>query len=200
MTSITLRDAAEPAPVVEKAIEEGGEFEIVLGKRQIAGVLFLASVFAALFSGVSYMAGEAMGPRRTVVVERPAPVAKPAPAPTPAPAPAPAPAPVAAAPEPKPAIAAAPLFADPEKGVLYLQMGAVEKGIAVILAEGLRTHGFQAFVAPGPSEKIFRVLIGPIADHDAYSRTKSAIDDLGLSTFARKYQQESPASTDTSSK
>jgi cell division septation protein DedD len=184
MTSILLRDAAEEAPAAEAAIEEGGEFEIVLGKRQIAGVLFLASVFLALFSAVSYVAGEAIGPRRTVVVERPAPVAKPAPAP----------APVMSAPEPKPvqppaSVQAASLFADPDKGALYLQMGAVEKGIAVIMAEGLRTHGFEAFVAPGPSKKIFRVLIGPLGDEESYKRTKDAVDDLELNAFARRYEQ-----------
>ncbi len=181
MTSILLRDATEEAPAAGTAVEEGGEFEIVLGKRQIAGVLFLASVFLALFSAVSYVAGEAIGPRRTVVVERPAAVPKPAPAP--------APAPVVVAPEPKPVVPAAPLLADPEKGALYLQMGAVEKGIAVIMAEGLRTHGFEAFVAPGPSEKIFRVLIGPLAGEESYKRTKDAVDDLGLDAFARRYEQ-----------
>ena len=37
-----------------------------------------------------------------------------------------------------------------------------ERGMAMILAEGLRGHGFDSFVAPGPNEKIFRVLIGPL--------------------------------------
>ena len=57
----------------------------------------------------------------------------------------------------------APLFAEPKAGSVYIQMGAVEKGVSVIFAEGLRKRGLPAFVAPGPSEKIFRVLIGPLA-------------------------------------
>ena len=66
-------------------------------------------------------------------------------------------------------------------------MGAVEKGVAVIFAEGLRKHGLTSFVAPGPSEKIFRVLIGPLADPQAYVKAKDVVDQIGLSTFARRF-------------
>jgi hypothetical protein len=82
----------------------------------------------------------------------------------------------------------APLFADPKPGAVYLQLGAVEKGVAIIMAEGLRKRAFNAFVAPGPNDHIFRVLVGPL-DSEAYKTAKQAVDDIGLSTFARKYQQ-----------
>jgi hypothetical protein len=81
-----------------------------------------------------------------------------------------------------------PIFAQPQPGALYLQMGAVDKGVGIVLAEGLRKHGFTAFVAPGPSEKIFRVLIGPLANLDAYKRAKAEVDAIDLNTFARRYQ------------
>ena len=182
MTSILTRDPLpqipEQARPEEPPAQESADFEIVLGKRQIAGVLFVASVFLAIFSAASYIAGEAMSPRRAAAAaERPAP----APA-----APVPAPVIVEA---PKPPVPAAPLFSEPKAGELYLQMGALDKGIATVFTEGLRTHGFEAFVAPGPSEKVFRVLIGPLVDQDAFKRTKDAIDDLGLAAFARKVQQ-----------
>src|SRR5579863_8991262 len=38
------------------------EFEIVLGRRQIASVLFVATVILALFSAVSYLAGKSTSP------------------------------------------------------------------------------------------------------------------------------------------
>ena len=57
-------------------------------------------------------------------------------------------------------------------------MGAVEKGMATILTEGLRSHGFDAFVAPGPSDKIFRVLIGPLPDPEAFRKAKAAVDAI----------------------
>jgi hypothetical protein len=54
------------------------EFEIVLGSRQIASVLFVAIVILALFSAVSYLAGQSISPRKatpvagTVAVSMPA--------------------------------------------------------------------------------------------------------------------------------
>jgi cell division septation protein DedD len=80
-----------------------------------------------------------------------------------------------------------PLFAEPKAGQVYIQMGAVEKGVSVIFAEGLRKRGLPSFVAPGPSEKIFRVLIGPLPDPAAYMKAKDAVDQIGLATFARKF-------------
>ena len=82
-----------------------------------------------------------------------------------------------------------PLFANPQAGALYLQMGAVDKGIAVVLAEGLRRHGFNSLVAPGPSEKIFRVLIGPFATQEDFKRAKAEVDAIDLGTFARRFQK-----------
>jgi cell division septation protein DedD len=67
-------------------------------------------------------------------------------------------------------------------------MGAVEKGVAVIFAEGLRKRGLPSFVAPGPNERIFRVLIGPFPDQAAYQHAKDTVEQIGLSTFARRYQ------------
>jgi cell division septation protein DedD len=83
----------------------------------------------------------------------------------------------------------APLFATPRPGGLYLQMGAVDRGIAVVLAEGLRRHGFNSIVAPGPTEKIFRVLIGPFETQDDFRRAKAEVDAIDLGTFARRFQK-----------
>jgi cell division septation protein DedD len=214
MMSILTNGSTPEAPLVDQPADAPEEFEFVLGKRQVAGVLFLATVCVVVFAGLAYVAGEAMAPARTVTVERLEPVADVAPVPaatppqpttpqvttpqattpqatTPLPVatlvPAAASAPVAR--PSKPPVPQRPVFANPQDGVLYLQLGAVEKGIAVIFVDGLRADGFEAFAAPGPTEKIFRVLVGPLADHDAYQRAKKAVDDLGLNTFARKYQQ-----------
>jgi hypothetical protein len=176
--------AETPAPTVEEpafqaaeepAAAEQEDFEFVLGRRQIASLLFVFTIILIVCVGVSYMAGKAMP-------------AKPAPAPPPVPA-----ASVAREPEPPPIVLnqepapEAPLFADPRAGSIYIQMGAVEKGVSVIFAEGLRKRGLPAFVAPGPSEKIFRVLIGPLPDQAAYLKAKQTVDEIGLSTFARRF-------------
>jgi hypothetical protein len=44
------------------------EFEIVLGRRQIASVLFVATVILALFSAVSYLAGKSTSPKKIMPV------------------------------------------------------------------------------------------------------------------------------------
>jgi cell division septation protein DedD len=151
------------------------EFEIVMGRRQIASVLFVATVVVSVFSAMFYMAGKSAAPRKPSVV-----MAAPAPSLPPPPAPASVIEAAIQAPEP-------PLFAEPVKGAVYLQIGAVEKGIALILSEGLRKHNLPAFVAPGPDEKTFRVLIGPIPNTGAFQRTKNVVDELGLNTFARRF-------------
>jgi len=49
---------------LELPAETPEEFEIVLGRRQIASVLFVATVILALFSAVSYLAGKSISPKK----------------------------------------------------------------------------------------------------------------------------------------
>ena len=194
-----MLNIAEP-PALEPAQQETGEYEIVLGRAQIASWLFVAVIVIAACSSLAYLAGKSTGAKKV-----PAPVAEvkppePAPATTPQAVPQTPPAPlptasVVVAPKAdlQTALATAksaqPLFAEPVTGKVYIQMGAVERGMAIILAEGLRSHGFDAFVAPGPSDRIFRVLIGPLPDPESFRQAKAAVDAIELSTFARKYEK-----------
>ncbi len=172
----------EARPADEPAIAgESDEFEIVLGRRQIASVLFVATLVFGAFSSIAYLAGKSVAPKPSPVVtenpvaagpvvQTPATIVKQA-------------EPVAKnSTEPEP-----PLWANPKSGAIYLQIGAVEKGVAIIMAEGLRKRSLPAFVAPGPNDHIFRVLIGPL-DTEQYKSTKDTVEEIGLSTFARKYQ------------
>ena len=185
----TLDDppAALAVEVAEEVSEE--DFELVVGRRQMAGLTFLALVVVAVCSGGSYLVGKAMSARaepvqQEIKIEQP-----PATPPVSVAAPmieatiVPAPAAV------KPA-AEAPLFANPNPQAIYIQVGAVEKGVAVILAEGLRKHVLDSFVAPGPTGKTFRVLIGPFADAEAYQKARNAVSEIGLDNFARRYQAQ----------
>lgn len=162
------------------------EYEFILGRRQVASVLFVFTIVLMICIAVSYLAGKSMSPK--------------APVPAAAAAVEPEAPPVVnnAVPNASGAVSAEqdlaqafapepPLFAEPKVGAVYIQMGAVEKGIAVIFTEGLRKRGLSSFVAPGPNDKIFRVLIGPLPDPAAYVRAKEAVDKIGLETFARKY-------------
>jgi cell division septation protein DedD len=172
-----------PAPEVAKAprmAEEFADYEIVLGRGQIASTGLVAIVLVAVFSGVSYLIGKSTALTAVAATSTPAvpaPLSHVSPPQTQAPTPGPTPA----------LPTAAPLFEEAVTGKVYLQVGAIEKGLAAIWAEGLRTHGLDAFVAPGPSDKEWRVLIGPIPDPQAFQRAKDALDNLGVFTFGRRY-------------
>ena len=230
---------------------EQGEYELVLGRRQIASWLFVGTLLIAMFSAAAYYAGRMSAPNpladldgksepyvapplpeATIVLpgqdsnratstgvtpgstSSTAPGASPetttggtTPGTTTAASPsvpqtpfvsaAAGAAPVSSVPGTiirewntnPPVSGEPPLFANPQAGALYLQMGAVDKGIAVVLAEGLRRHGFNSLVAPGPSEKIFRVLIGPFATQEDFKRAKAEVDAIDLGTFARRFQK-----------
>jgi cell division septation protein DedD len=56
----------------------------------------------------------------------------------------------------------------------------------------LRTHGLAAFVASGPSDKIWRVVIGPLPDPKSYEQAKGILDQLGIAEFGRRYS-DTPA-------
>src|SRR5580704_1614237 len=168
MQRIFALDEPEPQEAAEPLAPEVGsedEFELVVGRRQVAAMTFLALVVVAVCSGGSYLAGKAISAREEpgpplIAIEQPA---------------AASPAPVLEATIVAPPVAAtpaadAPLFASPNPKAIYIQEGSVEKGVAVILAEGLRKHALDSFVAPGPSGKAFRVLIGPFADAEAYQK------------------------------
>jgi cell division septation protein DedD len=192
--------AASPPPEQDPEVQaqpqpEPVEFEIVLGRAQIASWIFVGLIAIAMCSSLAYLAGKSAGPRKA-----PPPIAEVKPALAEAKPPA-APAPLPAASIVMPPKADLPtmlkttanpnkaLFAEPETGQVYIQIGAVERGMAMILAEGLRSHGFDAFVATGPSEKIFRVLIGPLPDPDSFRQAKAAVDAIDLATYARKYEK-----------
>ena len=173
MSSIPNSEMLTP----EARVSETADFEIVLGRRQVASVLFVAIVILVVLSAVSYLAGKA----RLAGAVPPMVVAFP---PTPA------------VPLLQATIARSaddskselPLFAEPVARAVYIQIGALDRGIAIVVAEGLRKQGLEAFVASGPADKIFRVLIGPLPDPASFARVKEAVDQLGLSNFVRKYQ------------
>jgi|HubBroStandDraft_2_1064218.scaffolds.fasta_scaffold556461_1 cell division septation protein DedD len=187
MISLLHSDPSTPASPEASADQESAEFEIVVGRPQIASISLVVVVLLAVVSGISYLIGKTVVPKAAEPVA--AAVVNPPSAPVPEPAPAVAPAPPAPeAKVPDAQTTDAPLFDLPTAGQVYIQVGAVEKGIAAIWSEGLRTHGLKAFAAPGPSEKIFRVLIGPLPTPASYQHAKDVLDKIGLAMFGRRYE------------
>src|SRR5579864_962085 len=64
-------ERAEPAPTISEPTVEKPEFELVVGRRQIASLLFVSTVLVMICVAAAYMAGKAMSGKV------PAPVASP---------------------------------------------------------------------------------------------------------------------------
>jgi cell division septation protein DedD len=79
--------------------------------------------------------------------------------------------------------AAAPAAGDmvnPAKGTTYLQVMAVGRTDAELMVNLLRKKGFSAVIAAGPSDVVFRVLVGPLADSAAISQTRADLQAAGF--------------------
>jgi cell division septation protein DedD len=215
------------------ARNDEGEFELILGNRQLLSVFFLVVVLLGVFFTMGYIVGRNTGPvgvadvpakTRTepasdpVVIDpakgKSSPAGEPAPqrtlenipvtAPAPqqsAPATQPTAAPVqraesrpvapAAKPVPVPTAPANPATAAPAPasgrllvppgGSTYLQVTALARSEAELVADVLRRKGFKAAVSPGPTDKVFRVLVGPVGDTGEIVKTKSGLEAAGFS-------------------
>lgn len=165
---------------------EDGEFELILGNRQLLSVFFIVVILLGVFFTMGYIVGRNSGTLTADVATTPAPDSKPQVVEPPAkitePAPAP-PAPTETAPqqptkEPEPApeppkpekVKAEPVRSGghPAAGQTYLQLAATSKHEADIMVDVLRKKNFKAMAAeidekPGT----FRVLVGPITDTTA---------------------------------
>jgi cell division septation protein DedD len=68
----------------------------------------------------------------------------------------------------------------------YLQMAAVDRGVAEVFVEVLLRKGFEAVIANGPTEDMFRVLVGPVKDATSLARVKADLQAAGFTSFPRK--------------
>ncbi len=88
---------------------------------------------------------------------------------------------------PKPRPVATGSVSTPGPGT-YMQVVAVDLEGANSWVGTLRGKSFSAVVAPGPNDKLFRVLIGPIKDKEALGQTKIELEKLGVKgAFVKKY-------------
>ena len=171
---------------------DDGEFELILGNRQLMSVFFIVVILLGIFFAMGYIVGRNSSPvgPPEVASTRPAPgksAATDAPASertTPADAPketpprqpsetasqqGPATRP-APPPEPAPAPKAssrASTAGEPQSGKTYLQISAVDRDKAEIYVERLRKQNFSAIMAEIPEKPgVFRVLVGPVPEAD----------------------------------
>jgi cell division septation protein DedD len=168
---------------------EDGDFELILGNRQLLSVFFIVVILLGVFFTMGYIVGRNSGAVTAEVTPIPSVDARPpvteAPAKTTEPAPVP-PAPTETAPQqpasPPPVAGTEPerpkqepkaeahttSASHPAAGQTYLQLAATSQHEADILVDVLRKKKFRAIAAeidekPGT----FRVLVGPITDTTA---------------------------------
>jgi cell division septation protein DedD len=167
---------------------EDGEFELILGNRQLLSVFFIVVILLGVFFTMGYIVGRNSGTLtadvaatpapdgKPQVVEPPAKISEPAPAPPPPtetapqlpaketePAPEPLPKPEKVKAEPARSGAS-----HPAAGQTYLQLAATSKHEADIMVDVLRKKSFKAMAAeidekPGT----YRVLVGPVTETTA---------------------------------
>jgi hypothetical protein len=193
-----------------------GEFELVLGNRQLLSGFFIVVILFGVFFTMGYIVGRHSSPAPLTAAAAPdgapsQPVAPAAPppgqaevmpaetakteAPPPAdsepvtttkPATAPPEAPRPAAPKP---------VAEAERvtgGVSepapgsYLQVAAPRRTAAGGVVESLKNKGIVAVLAPGPNEDTVRVLVGPL-DASALGKMRADLESAGFKPFAKRY-------------
>lgn len=186
---------------------QDGEFELILGNKQLLSVFFIVVVLLGVFFAMGYVVGRNSAPMKA---DAPMPAAtktaagaetaKPLMDANPSPMPVqqapqqaaqeppqqtpPAPAPV----EKKPVETAkpapveekpAPAADAPPKGV-YWQVAATRRAEADMLVDLLKSKGYAARTIPAPGpEGFFRVIVGPAPNTAALSALKGSLEAAG---------------------
>jgi len=192
---------------------EDGEFELVLGNKQLLSVFFIIVILLGVFFTMGYIVGRNSGPvsastdrgaAPVPLTPRPdAPSSMPkTPAPTAAvdsqanPPAEPSSKPLEAQPvKPAekplevPAVTSSLRVVNPEAGQMYIQVSSMlAQPEAEIMVEVLGKKGFRSIIAPGPNSGKFRVLVGPVQDAGDAGKVKSDLEQAGFrGAFVKKY-------------
>jgi cell division septation protein DedD len=191
------------------ATREDGEFELVLGNKQLFSILFIVICLFGVFFAIGFLAGRSTSTTTDVaksqteaspiVVDAAANAKKPEPTPPPPvetakaePEPAkPEPAkPEPSKPEPvppQPAPSKLGLGAPPAG--TYLQVAATRLTEAESMAALLQKNGLKCALAPSPkSPDLVRVLVGPLPNDSATAGARETLKKLGIDKpYLQKY-------------
>lgn len=180
-----------------------GEFELILGNRQIILVFLIVVLLLGLFFAMGFLAGRSVAGRRAAAEQQPAQVpisvdASKSASRSEVTVPAPAgkqeepkqPAETASAgaaakqPEAAPAKAAPParLFVEQPPAGTYLQAAATQRADAeTMLSYLISKTGLTGYVTPSPkSPELCRVLIGPFSGSEQIAQARAKLSALGV--------------------
>ena len=179
-----------------------GEFELVLGNKQLLSMFFLVVVLFAVFFSLGYIMGKSVGPGQTLAAAQPAAppatdtTARPSPTPPKEAAPAPTPADTQpAAPSPEPS-APTPVKEEKQQAApapavvardLHLQIAAVRvREDAEALVESLRKKGYDVLLNTQTRDGWYRVLVGPFPNERAAQEMKAKLEKDGYKSILKK--------------
>lgn len=188
---------------------EDGEFELILGNRQLLSVFFIVVVLLGVFFTGGYIVGRNSGPlagnevaaapkeSKPLVVDSPAPKPQESKPESPQETKAQEPKPAQTQPQqPEPSKSELPKYepvkhepaksrpepaAPPSSGPQsYLQLTATTQHEAEVYADVLKKKGFKAITAVVPEKPgLVRVLVGPLSDGEI-NKTKSELTAAGF--------------------
>lgn len=190
-----------------------GEFELILGNRQIILVFFILVLLLGLFFAMGFLVGRSVGGRPAASAQQqPAQVpisvdatksasreviSSPAPAgkqqeDAAAPEQAPPAQPAQKQPEPAPKQASVPakLFVEQPPAGTYLQAAATQRADAeTMLSYLISKTGLSGYVTPSPkSPELCRVLIGPLSGNEQIAEARAKLSAVGVTNaFLVKY-------------
>jgi len=76
---------------------------------------------------------------------------------------------------------------DPKSGEFYLQLAAMGPNSTNEYLKMLDAKGIHPRVAPGPSESLHRLVIGPYPDKSALEKEQQDLEAAGIQFMARRY-------------
>jgi cell division septation protein DedD len=188
--------------------DQDREFELVLGNKQLFSLLFLVFVLLGVFFAMGYVMGRNSAPGDLAQQTPPAktddavpqdgrPSASTGSGQAALPPTIPASEATARPPEPAPATEPTPppgrdepttaRLIDPKPGQVYLQVIAVARTEAEMFVEVLVRKGFRAAMAPGPTDKIMRVLVGPLANDSEVAKVRTELEQANFKPMIRRY-------------
>jgi cell division septation protein DedD len=164
-----------------------GGFEMLLGDRQLLSLFVIVVVLLGVFFTMGYLLGRHTGTASTEAIASKEPVVQVTPRAAPSgalPVSKPAesvPEPVAPPSTPVVAPVAAPpvVSSAPAAGQTFLQLKAIKRPEAELVAGVLKKRGFPSMVAPSTKEGLFRVLVGPL-DKKAIAGTRKDLEKAGF--------------------
>jgi len=183
---------------------DAGEFELVLGNRQLLSGFFVVVILFAVFFVMGFIVGRNSTPPPKIAaasevsnVGAPAPQTRPSASASFSPPPAterpadsqPQPTqaahePAAKTPPPPPAtVAVTPTETTP--GETYLQVMAVKQEEAEVVARTLTAKGFPASLAPG-LRGLTRVMVGPYSDTASLGKAKADLENSGFHPIVKR--------------